>query len=96
MTKDSYLEGIALIEKQYKEAKSQLGRQYAYANNTVKEGDVISDHTNTIKIDKIQWGIPFGKNIPECVFSGPCLTKKGEPYKNGDRAQIWQHNIKQS
>ena len=66
------------------------------SNNPYKIGDVIKDHTSTIKIDTIN--VYMSLTDPCCVYSGPELKKDGTPKlpkRDGKqiRATIYQSNI---
>lgn len=69
--------------------------EYANENNPHKVGDVISDHSITIKIQKIS--VSFGsQRIPQCVYDGIILKKDGTPNVRGKTDTVYQANIKVS
>ncbi len=68
-----------------------IGREYALSKNSVEVGDIITDHFQTICVEKI--GVYFCKP-PECVYIGPLLTKKLTPRKNNSTGEVYQSNIK--
>jgi len=80
-----------VLEKEFKRAKKALAVEYALANNPVAIGDMVVDHSGSVKVDKI--GIA-GIDDPCCVYYGVEYTKKGVPYKNGSRRGVYQTNIK--
>ena len=48
--------------------------------------------TGEERVDKIT---PYeGHTEPHCIYKGPKLTKKLKPYANGDRAVIWQNDLR--
>lgn len=96
MTKEEYIQGIEKIESDFKKAKSVLVKSYALSNNPYKPGDIIKDHTSTIKIEKIM--IYISLEDPSCIYEGPELKKDGTPKlpkRDGKqiRARIYQSNI---
>lgn len=107
MTKQEYDEKLKVIEENYDLLKKDLYKNFAFANNPYKVGDIITDHIGSIKIEKIRFKRPpynFLPTSPECVYEGiellpQCvyegieLTKKGEPKKNESRRIVYQDNI---
>jgi len=92
MTKEVYDKKWMEIKISFDAAKNGLYREFAYANNPYKHGDIVTDHIGSIKIEKIQ--IYLGLNpYPQCVYIGVELTKKGEPNKRGNKRNIYQSNI---
>jgi hypothetical protein len=93
MTQEVYLEKMMQIDRSYKAAKDELYKEFAYANNPYKIGDIVTDRIGTVKIEKIQ--IYLGLHtFPQCVYTGVELTKKGEPNKKGNKRSVYQSNIK--
>ena len=93
MDKQEYIEKLKAIDGDAKKAKAALAKEFAMSNNTVKLGDIISDHANTIVVDHIGLGYSFD-GTPQCVYRGVALTKKLVPKKNGSSEKIWQSNLK--
>ncbi len=81
-----------LLERHKKEVDS-LFRECALANNPYKKGDIITDHVESISIEKISIYIGSYTEMPSCVYYGPLVKKDGTPFKNGKKAQIFQSNI---
>lgn len=94
MTKDEFDKAIAEIELEAKEKKQVVYIDYAVKNKTNSIGDIISDHSCTILIDKLNVKFNLLSKYPEMVYYGKKLRKDNTPYKNGDREVIWQSNIK--
>ena len=78
-----------LRKRQFNEVV-KLKREYALSNNTVKIGDIISDHMVTIVVESID---DYLSDIPQCVYTGIRLTKQGVPTKKIEVRQIYQQNI---
>jgi len=93
MTHDEYKEKLKQLEEAYQKEKKQLAVKYAMSNNTVKIGDVITDHIGSIIVDKINVGGYSWRGV-ECVYEGFELTKRGRPFKNKRRRVVWQSNLK--
>jgi|LakMenEpi03Aug12_release.lakeMendotaPanAssembly.Ray.scaffolds.fasta_scaffold1040893_1 hypothetical protein len=92
MTQVAYDKKLMEIKMSFEAAKEELYREFAYANNPYKIGDIVTDNTGTIKIEKIK--IYLGLGIyPQCVYFGVELTKKGEPNKRGNKRSIYQSSI---
>jgi hypothetical protein len=93
MTKEVYDKKWMEIKISFDAAKKELHREFAYANNPYKIGDIVADRIGTVKIEKIQ--IYLGLNpYPQCVYTGVELTKKGEPKKGGKKRSVYQSGIK--
>jgi len=81
------------LSKEYHKKEMELKKEFAFSNNHIKIGDIISDHFQTIQVDKIQFSV--GNGYPQCVYIGKLFTKKRKPFKNGKLGQIWQCNLKE-
>ena len=81
------------IRERAKTEEMELAREYAYSNNTVKIGDIITDHIGSIKVEKIQWGFAFSRDYSECIYTGIELKKDKTPTKRGNKRQIYQSNL---
>jgi len=91
MTKQEYDLEIKKIEQEAKTKKDVLTRNYVYSNNPYLTGDVISDHSITIKIESTKWSYNIGD--PCVVYYGPVLKKDGTPRKDGAKDSIYQSSI---
>lgn len=83
MTKEEYESGLAALKKEYEAKCNELARAYAMANNPYKVGDILQDHYQIIKVERIGWGHNLC-GLPECWYRGTQLTKKLEPKKRQD------------
>lgn len=95
MSKEEYDLKVRLLEKELKDKKLELAKEYALANNPIKVGDIITDHYHTIKVERIGTAIVIGSPYPACVYSGVQLKKDGTPRVNQDDTRMYQDNIKQ-
>ena len=94
MTEEQYKISLDNLHKKHKEEIYFLRKSFALANNPHKIGDVIVDHHNTIKIEKIQLAPDSFSNLPSCLYTGIELNKKGEPTKRQSNTTIWQSNLR--
>lgn len=93
MTYDEYKKELKELEETYQKKKKQLAFKYAMSNNSVKRGDIVTDHIGDVIVDKINVGGHSWQAI-ECVYEGFELTKQGKPFKNKRRRIVWQSNLK--
>lgn len=95
MNKEEYLKAKKALEAEFEEKKKQLAKEFAYSNNPVKIGDIITDHYKTIRVEKLLWTYNFG-NPPYMVYRGTRLNKNGQPAKReADNNIVAQKNIKE-
>jgi hypothetical protein len=93
MTEQEYREQIKQIELNCEQRKSSLAIKFAQSNCHVEIGDIVKDHASCIKVERIRFYAGILGTLPEAAFSGPRLTKKMEPFKNGDIVNIYQSNV---
>lgn len=67
-----------------------LSKEYALSNNTVKVGDMVTDHIGAVKVEKILIRVT---DEPSCVYSGTEYTKAGKPTKRGTKRLAYQINL---
>jgi len=91
MTHDELVERLARIDNVAAEQKKQACFEYVRDNAKFRIGDLISDSTDTIKIERLAYRGYCG-NIEICYF-GPLLTKKGQPRKDGECRYIHESRI---
>lgn len=92
MTKEELKEHLSQLETRHRQDITTLYKEYELSNNVYKIGDIISDHSTTIKIEKIKVSILFGES--QCVYEGTQLKKDGTPSKKQNNTTIFQSNIK--
>ena len=80
------------IQEKHKLELNALAVEFAKANNPVKSGDVLTDHSKTIVVDDIV--ILMLRSKPECIYHGYVLTKKGVYRTDMKRATIYQRNLR--
>jgi hypothetical protein len=94
MTKEEYDKKLESIAKRYNTEINQLKKEYALTNNTVKLGDVITDHMGSIKVDNISITMTFSNKYPICLYSGIEILKSGKPSKRGSIRNVYQSNLR--
>jgi hypothetical protein len=93
MTKEQYIQKLKDLEAEFENKKGELVRLCAFSNNTIKVGDVITDHSGSIKVEKIQVAFGYACDLPSCVYTGIELNKDGTPNKKGKKRSVWQSNL---
>lgn len=80
MTKTELKSRLSTIKRDALKAELKLIREYCFANNPVKVGDVITDHYHTIKVESISPDISASyQGDYHCIYYGVELTKSGKP-----------------
>ena len=92
MKKQEYESELKTLNREYLGNKNKIIKEYALSNNPHKIGDIIKDHYQKIKIEKVA-AISYFNNI-ECRYYGTNLKKDGTPFKSGSKSWIHQSNIK--
>jgi hypothetical protein len=89
MTEQEYADAIATLKESYEKEKNRISREFAFANNTYKIGDLFTDHAGTIKIEVIKWYYQFG-GTPSCVYEGIVINKNGKENKRGEKRKAYK------
>lgn len=93
MTQEELKEKIAAIDRLAATRKKAAYYEYVAANAKRKIGDVVSDNSDTIRVEKIAFNIN-GPGEVSIYYWGPALTKTGEPYKDGRKRAVFEWAIK--
>jgi hypothetical protein len=94
MSKEEYAKAIEEETKAHENRLKLIQKEYAFSNNTVKEGDIVEDRNGKIKVEKIFYSSGYLRGFPCCVYRGVELKKDGTPTKKGDKRDVWQTNLK--
>lgn len=94
MEYQEYEDRLKGLELEFEQKKSKLIKEYVDANNPYKIGDKVTDHANSIIIEKIKYHISL-HGTPSAVYYGSELKKDGTPKKNGNKTYVYQINLKQ-
>jgi hypothetical protein len=92
-TLEEYLKRIAEIDKKAEMEKTSVVLEFARANNPYKEGDIVSDGTNTIRVTRMKVTRGWGNVLPFCYYYGVELKKDGTPKVRQSGLNIAQTNI---
>lgn len=92
MTQEELKEKIAAIDRLAATQKKAAYFEYVKENAKYKIGDVVSDETDTIRIERIDFNI-FATGVVSIYYWGVMLTKKGEPRKDGQKRAIYEERI---
>jgi hypothetical protein len=93
MKEQEYKDKLKELEEKFIMDKKSLAKEYAFSNALLRVGENASSNTETIKIDHIKYSMGSFGSLPEVVYYGVLLTKKGEPNKRGERAGIHQSHL---
>lgn len=93
MTQEELKKKIAAIDRLAASQNRAAYREYVAANAKHKIGDVVSDNSDTIRVERIAFNIK-GPGEVSIYYVGPALTKKGEPYKDGRKRAVFEWLIK--
>ena len=91
MTQEELNKKRRAIQQEARERELELCNAYAYANNTVKVGDIISDSFTTICVKRMRVHVCYC--CVEMQYLGPELTKAGAPRKDRREGCVYQSNI---
>lgn len=94
MTQEELKEKIAAIDRLAATQKKAAFFEYVRTNAKHKIGDIVSDSSQTIRVEKIKFSV-YGRNDVSIYYYGPMLTKKGEPRKDGQKCAVWEERIKE-
>lgn len=92
MNLDELRELEETYRKEYMAKMKEARIKYATDKNKIKIGDIVSDHSATIKVDDII--VLHERFPPPCVYRGRRIKKDGTPYKSGERHDVYEYNIK--
>ena len=92
MTQEELKQRLADVERAAEAQRLELYRQYVKENAKYKVGQIIGDGGGTIRIEKVSFS-RIGNPI-SIFYTGPLLTKKLEPCKNGDTYAVFEECVK--
>lgn len=85
---------LKALKDEAKKKEQDLFIEYAYANNTLKPGDIVTDHIGSIKIEKISVHVSYlSEPKPMCIYIGIELKKDLTPTKVRKERTVYQSNI---
>lgn len=92
MTQEELKQRLAEIERAAEIQRLELYREYVKENAKYKVGQIIGDGGGTIRIEKVSFS-RMGNPI-SIFYTGPRLTKKLEPQKNGETYVVFEECVK--
>ena len=96
MNKEEFIKAEKVLKEEFEAKKKQLLKVFAFSNNPVKIGDIITDHYKTIRVEKLLYGYNFGTPFSCMFYRGTRLNKKGEPMKrDADDNRVAQADIRE-
>ncbi|MDP8268314.1 MAG: hypothetical protein P9L97_06245 [Candidatus Tenebribacter davisii] len=93
MNKAEYLDKKNLLNRKHQEENSFLAKQFVLTNAKAKIGEFVTDHTGTVKVERITATMGFAKDFPEGCYYGTCYTKAGKPFKSNEKRSVYGGNI---
>jgi hypothetical protein len=91
MTELEYKEALKELAAEYENNKVALAKDFAISNNTVKYGDIITDHIGSLEVKRMTVST-FSKQ-PQMVYYGIELKKDLTPMKNQTNRAVYQSNL---
>lgn len=95
MTEQEYREALREINVKAENERRILARAFAFEHSPVKVGDYISDHCNTIRVER--WEIAKRdyeyNSLPCLIYRGMTCKKDGTPRKNPKKCSVYQSNL---
>ncbi len=97
MNKDEYKKRVAEMEARYNKERLALAKAYADANNPYSVGDILTNGTTIIKVERIRYAQRSGySEFPLCIYEGTALKKDLTPRKVQPlRGQLYQTQVKE-
>lgn len=89
MTKEEFWAKKEEINKEFREKNIELDAEFALSNNEITGGDIVSDGSTTIVVEKIRVRPSWGSGLPCVYFEGTRLTKKLEPFKSKEKGTVF-------
>jgi hypothetical protein len=90
--KEEFHTEIARLKAEHEKAIKSLRHKYAMENSTIKVGDTVKDHIGSVVVESIKIATSFN-GLPQCIYFGLELTKKGVPRKDGCKRGVLQYNL---
>ena len=96
MTKKELWKKLTEAAEKYEKEKQAILKQCAEENCDIKIGDIVTDHFQTIKVEKMACYYDCMRQMPEMVFYGANYKKDGTISKRQQPTQVpvYQTNVK--
>lgn len=95
MTKEELKKKLDELSKKFDKDKQALLKQCAEENCDIKIGDIVTDHFQTIKVEKMTYYYDYMRQMPEMIFYGTNYKKDGTIAKRQQPTQVpvYQTNV---
>lgn len=96
MTPEELTIELRQIDAMASQAKHKARKKYAWSNNHVSAGDIVTDHLGRVLVESISLYVPSPPCLPSCIYYGAEITLQGKPYKKESKRHVYQTNLKES
>ena len=95
MTKEEFNKRLNKLSEQFDKDKESLYMQYAKENCNIEIGDIVTDHFQTIKVEKMTYYYDCMRQMPVMIFYGTNYKKDGTISKRQQPTQVpvYQTNV---
>lgn len=83
MTQEELWVQLTELQNTYEKNRTQLFREYAYANKIANIGDIVTDHIGSVLVERLKFATGIDKS--ETVYVGVELKKDLTPTKRGEK-----------
>jgi len=96
MTKEELEKKLTEAAEKFEKEKEEILKQYAEENCNIKIGDIVTDHFQTIKVEKMAYYYDCMLQMPKMIFYGAnykkdgTISKRQKPYQ----VPVYQTNVK--
>lgn len=93
MNSTEHQKALGELKKKHRRDTRDLAEKFARANSAVRIGDIVTDHMGSIRVETTR---VFGgvSTLPQMVYCGVRVTKKGSDFKSGEQRNVYQANMK--
>ena len=87
MTKEELEKKLTEAAEKFEEEKQAILKQCAEENCDIKIGDIVTDHFQTIKVEKMTYYYDYVRQMPIMIFHGAnykkdgTISKRQKPYQ---------------
>lgn len=88
MTKEELQKKLTKAAEKFEEERQAILKQCAEENCDIKIGDIVTDHFQTIKVEKMSYYYDCMRQMPEMIFYGDNYKKDGTISKRQQPTQV--------
>lgn len=98
MDSEEYRRRYEELASAHDKALGELRDQYVAENAKFRVGDLVqSRFGHRVLVDKVHANVCYSPRVlPEICYSGPVMTRKGTPRKDGGRMTLSEEYLKQA